>query len=208
MTDIRTDVQEWLGHAREAIDSGVDIQGWLDSVKRAIESGADPKRTETLRQVLEAQPDIQRWLDSARKALEARVEGARTDLARLDPHRPAPLWSRPAGITALGLGMLGLGTVLGVIAAYFFDPVRGRGRRTRARDRIQAWFRRLRRRREDLIEDGADGTQGLVHEAGSAAEETQGTAAGIEERVAIPVGGDEQRSAPVILTEATSQASA
>jgi hypothetical protein len=58
------------------------------------------------------------------------------------------------------------GMAIGAAAMYFFDPERGHGRRTRARDRVAARRRRMQRERERAIRYQEGVMQGLAHARG------------------------------------------
>jgi hypothetical protein len=58
------------------------------------------------------------------------------------------------------------GMGIGAAAMYFFDPDRGHGRRTRARDKLAAKQRRMRRERERAVRYQEGVMQGLAHARG------------------------------------------
>lgn len=79
--------------------------------------------------------------DERRQQLRSTIDG------RL-PDRIGPVVIRePRGDRRKAIALVGLGTVVGGLIAYFFDPDRGRGRRVKAADMTAA---RLRRRAESM----------------------------------------------------------
>lgn len=62
-------------------------------------------------------------------------------------------------------------SALGAAVAYFFDPDRGRGRRTQARDRVTATFRRLLKRGGRIARKAESDAYGALQRATHAAPE-------------------------------------
>jgi osmotically-inducible protein OsmY len=66
-------------------------------------------------------------------------------------------------------------SAFGAAVAYFFDPDRGRGRRTQARDRVAATFRRLRKRGGRIARKAESEAYGALQRAAHAAPENPPT---------------------------------
>lgn len=144
------------------------------------------KRTKGVRKDLDkrtkgARKEAKRRTEAARKRIDPAVEGVRS---RLPGREPSRLERAKTPLLVAGAA------AVGGAAVYFLDPVQGKARRARAKDRTASALRKTGRTAGKAATRLKNRAQGAAHEAVPSAEEPEFTEPTLAHKVESEVLGD------------------